>query len=592
MLAGMGGFSPTRAASDSAAAPASGNIRFATRVEGEKLPDEIRTLLEDTISLGKGQAPATLGQLRRRADEEALKLDEVLRSEAYYNGRIEPAIEEADGGRFDVIYRVTLGQRTMIRSFAIIYSDNPADGAALPREGATLGLKPNRAARAQRIIDLTKAALEWLENHGHPKPKLDERKVIVDLAAHVADVTLMITAGAPKRFGAVAIDDDDGRTKASYVRSLVKFKPGDVYDRRKAEATVTALRESGLFAQVASAETDEGGDSVITRLKLSERPHRSIGVGASWSSDEGAGVNGFWEHRNLFGGAESLRLGLSVAQIEQSATAAFRKPRFLREDQTLLGDFQIANEDTDAYAEKRVRVATALSRKLLASLEASAGVSYEIDRTRDSTGNHAYRLFGFPLAARYDGSDALLDPTEGARLGASLTPYAGISDGSPAAFTKLEATGSTYWSFGTRPDLTLAVRGRYGSMLARQRVDVPGSIRFYAGGGGSIRGYGYQLVGPLDAANKPLGGLSVVEVSTEARVRVTGDIGVVAFVDGGNAYSTALPRLNQALLWGAGLGLRYYTPIGPVRADIGIPLNRRRGIDDAFQLYFSLGQAF
>lgn len=603
-IVGIAAFSPSSAASPEAANTAASrpaaNFQFATRIEGEKLPDEIRALLDDTMALGKEQAsvkPTTLGQLRRRAVEEADKLNDVLRSEAYYNGRVEPVIEEGKGGRFDLTYRVTLGPRTMIRSFTIIYADNPSDAASLPHDATPLGLKPNRSVRAQRVIDLTRDALTYLENHGHPRPKLDERKVIVDLSTHLADVTLTITAGEPKRFGEIVVSnknakDIEGRTSAEYVRSLAKFKPGELYDRRKADATVKALRQTSLFDQVSIDLQDEADDRVAPQLTLAERPHRSIGVGASWSSDEGAGVRGFWEHRNILGGAEKLRLELNIAQTKQDAKAEFMKPHFLRDDQSLLGSFEVAHEDTDAYNEDSMKIGTALSRKLLASLEASAGVSFEIYRTRDSSGNHAYRLFGVPLTVRYDGSNELLDPTEGVRLGAYLTPYGGTSNGSATAFTKFEATGSTYWSFGKRPDLTLALRGRYGLMLAKETLDVPGSVRFYAGGGGSIRGYGYQLVGPLDAAREPLGGRSVVEGSAEARYRVTKTIGVVAFLDAGNAYSTATPKFSQPLQLGAGVGLRYYTPIGPVRADIGVPLNPRPGIDNSFQVYFSLGQAF
>lgn len=605
-LGGMTVFSPSRAASPEGSSAASAvpkpaaSFQFATRIEGEKLPDDIRALLEETMELGKAQGgvpPASLGQLRRRSVDEADKLNDVLRSEAYYNGRVETVIEETKGGRFDLIYRVTLGPRTMIRSFRIVYSDNPSDAASLPQDARLLGLQPNRSVRAQRVIDLTRGALTWLENHGHPKPKLENREVIVDLASHLADVTLTIAAGEPKRFGDIAIvnrnaDKVEGRTSAAYVRSLAKFKPGDLYDRRKADATVTALRQTSLFDQVSFEIDDGAGDLVTPHLTLGERARRSVGVGASWSSDEGPGVRGFWEHRNVLGGAEKLRLELEIAQMEQAAKADFRKPHFLRDDQTLLGNLEIAHEDTDAYEENRVKAGTALARQLRENLEASAGISFELYRTQDSTGNHSYRLFGLPLTMRYDGSDALLDPTEGVRLGGALTPYAGTANGSAAAFTKFEATGSTYWSFGTRPDLTLALRGRYGLMLANQTLDVPGSVRFYAGGGGSIRGYGYQLVGPLDAAKEPLGGRSVVEASTEARYRVTRTIGVVAFVDAGNAYATATPKFSEGMQFGAGVGLRYYTPIGPVRADIGVPLNPRDGVDDAFQLYFSLGQAF
>lgn len=575
-------------------------LKFSVAVKGNKLPDDIKAQITDAISLGKETdltSPTTLGQLRRRANEEALHLNKVLRSQAYFNGRIEAVIEEATGGRFDLIYRVTLGPRTMIRSFTFIYPDHPSDEASLLHDAVPLGLKPDRAVRAQRVIDLTADALVWLENHGHPTPKLVKREVIVDMAAHVADITLTINAGEPRYFGAMRLKNENaaheaGRTKTDYIEGLAAFKAGDLYDRRKADKTVANLRGTGLFDQVAIDIVDAEGNRVTPEVTLSERAKRSVGLGASWSSDEGAGTKSFWEHRNLFGRAEKLRLEVSVAQTKQAVKAEFTKPRFLRPDQSLIGGFEFANEETDAYSELSTKLGAGLSRELTPTLQASAGVSFELYRTEENSGARSYRLFGVPMTLRYDGSDNLLDPTEGSRLSGALTPYVGTSAGSAAAFSKFEASGSTYWSFGKQPDLTLALRGRYGLMLAQQTLDVPGSLRFYAGGGGSIRGYGYQLVGPLDAAKDPIGGRSVVEFSTEARWRVTKSFGLVAFVDGGNAYSTSTPKPSEGLQWGAGLGVRYYTPIGPVRADIALPLNKRPGIDDSFQVYFSLGQAF
>ncbi|MDO9128060.1 MAG: BamA/TamA family outer membrane protein, partial [Parvibaculum sp.] len=310
----------------------------------------------------------------------------------------------------------------------------------------------------------------------------------------------------------------------------------------------------------------------------------------SWSSSEGAGVRGSWEHRNLFRRAERLTLGLSIAQIAQAATADFRKPNFLRRDQSLLASFEIAHEDSDAYKESRIKTGVSLERVLSERWKGTAGVTFQVTETEDSNGRISYQLFGVPVTLRYDSADDLLDPTKGIRATAGATPYFGTSDEKPTTFTKLEATGATYLS--PLDELTFAFRGRWGMIAAEETVDVPGSTRFFAGGGGSVRGYGYQMAGPLDAQGDPTGGRSVLEANVEARYRATETIGVVAFIDGGQAYEDVVPSLGGELLWGTGLGLRYYTPIGPVRADVAIPLNRRHGVDDAFQIYVSLGQAF
>jgi len=570
-------------------------LQFSTSIQGSKIPDDIRSKLEDSIELGREDTidPVTYAQLRRRANEDAVRLNNVLRSEAYYNGEVTVSIRQADSGRLRVVHTVSMGPRTFIRSFRILYTDSPPDEALLPADGAALGLLPGKSVSAQRVIDLTAAALTYLTNHGYPDAVLADREVIVDLATQLSDVTLKITAGGARRFGPALVQNPGSHVRDDYVRSFVVFDEGATYDRRQVSETLEELRKTGLFDSVAitSSEPDENGE-VAQIIALSERPVRSVGMGASWATNEGPGVRSFWEHRSIFGRGEKLRLALQVAQLEQSATAELRKPRFLRGDQTLSIGLEVAHENKDAYNEDRVKSVISLSRTLNERWEASLGISAEAENTQDIFGNHTYQLLGLPFAARYDGTDDLFDPKQGARLNLSLVPYGGRSNGTPTSFARLEATASSYLSFGEEKSVTLAGRVRLGSLLATDTIDVPGSIRFFAGGGGSIRGYAYQLVGPLDINGDPIGGRSVLEIGGEVRTRVSRNIGLVAFIDGGNSYSTSVLKFNQPLLWGAGIGVRYYTPIGPVRVDIALPLNKRRGIDDSFQIYFSLGQAF
>jgi translocation and assembly module TamA len=128
-------------------------------------------------------------------------------------------------------------------------------------------------------------------------------------------------------------------------------------------------------------------------------------------------------------------------------------------------------------------------------------------------------------------------------------------------------------------------------MSGAERDEIPADIRFYAGGGGSIRGYAYQSVGPTQN-NEPIGGRSLITMSAELRIKITEKMGLVAFVDGGSAFESAFQDFEETLQWGGGLGFRYFTAIGPLRLDVGIPINRRAGIDDSFQIYVSIGQAF
>lgn len=570
-------------------------ITFTTRIAGRRIPDYLRDLLENARQLGTDAPdgpppPATLAQLRRRAQEDEKRLDEVLRSEAYYNGSISSSVRQAEGGDFEVVYLVILGTRTMIESFDIAYSGYDGGGEGRPATGAELGLEPNRAATAQRIIDLTQKAVTTLHNNGYPEAQLDRRRAVVDMSSSTARVTLYMSAGQRYVFGDTRISNADGRTDPDYVRELLTFRDGETYDRSEVDATTEALRGTGLFSGISIASGDAEGGVLPQEIELTEREARTVRLGASWSTSEGAGVKGSWEHRNLFGRAEKLTLGLAIAQIEQSATADFRKPHFLRPDQSLLASAEIAHEESDAYDEDRIKTGVSLERVLSERWTGSLGLTFQLTETEDSNGRIGYQLFGVPVMLKYDSTDDVLDPREGIRATLLGTPYFGASDEEPTTFTKLEAGGSTYLGF--TDELILALRGRYGLIAAGDTADVPGSTRFYAGGGGSVRGYGYQMAGPLDNAGDPEGGRSVLEASVETRYRITETIGAVAFIDGGQAFSNTVPSFGDPLLWGAGLGLRYYTPIGPIRADIAVPLNPRKNVDDAFQIYVSLGQAF
>ncbi len=223
----------------------------------------------------------------------------------------------------------------------------------------------------------------------------------------------------------------------------------------------------------------------------------------------------------------------------------------------------------------------------------AAGVGPSVETawiTEDGETNNS-TLFGVPAFILRDITDDPLDPTEGSRLRFAPTPYVGWYQTSQHFMTD-ELSATTYHSLDPERRYILAGRAKVGSLVGESRSSVPADKRFYAGGGNSIRGYPFQKVGPLDDQRDPIGGRSLVEFSAELRARIWGNFGVVPFIDGGTVFSSAVPDFSETLRWGAGLGLRYYTAIGPVRVDLATPLNPRKDVDDPFQFYISLGQSF
>jgi translocation and assembly module TamA len=179
----------------------------------------------------------------------------------------------------------------------------------------------------------------------------------------------------------------------------------------------------------------------------------------------------------------------------------------------------------------------------------------------------------------------------GSPLDFGITPYVGVYDG-PITFTRTMAEGRVYQSLTDDGWTVLAGRVAVGAIFGAGARDIPPDKRFYSGGGGSLRGYGYQLATDVDANGDPIGGKSMFEVGLELRRQVTETIGIVPFIEGGRAFSDQIPNPADNLFWGAGLGVRYYSPVGPIRFDVAVPLDRRPGVDDPYQIYISLGQAF
>jgi len=341
-------------------------------------------------------------------------------------------------------------------------------------------------------------------------------------------------------------------------------------------------------------------DRLPVLLTVREASPRRTGLGASYDTELGPGVKGYWEHRNLFGEAERLRLTGEVMQDRQEITSSFTKPAFLRNNQNLVSNAYLRNEKTDTYDLTGGYADIGLERKLSWRWWGSVRLSGQAGRLREDDEDwKPYSILGVPVTLRREGTDSLLNPTRGTRLQLSAAPYTGRYR-KPFSLVRMQADFSAYYApfldeDGRRSDkLVLAGRVAAGGMAGSMGRDVeriPGSLRFYAGGGGSVRGYKYQSLGPRNNKGDPLGGLSFTTFNAELRWRVTENIGIVPFVDAGAIYDKPVPDFGRDLYWSAGLGLRYHTAVGPVRLDFAFPLKDHDN-QKTFQMYISIGQAF
>ena len=580
------------------AAPAQAEIRYAT--DFKALDTETLAAIGDTIrqvaevELRRNQPVESLDLLRRRAEGDEDRIRDVLRAEGYYDPRVTLTVA-ANEAPAEQAATVTLaldpGPIYRLKRFTLVFKTQEQEKAA---EGLTykeLGVSLGTRARSEGIVAGERAITRRLGWRGYPFARIAGRDVVVDHADRSVAVELDVDAGPLTHFGQTRIEGLED-VDASVVRREQRWKEGDLYDTRKVAEMRQALTGLDLFLSVVIApQRDEmTADKVPVTITLAESKSRSIGGGVRYSTSQGAGVRTFWRHRNLFGYGEDFRLDGDVAEQLVGLKASLGRPAFLNPQQRLDFSLYAQQENVDAYDAIRTGGVATLTRQFGGPYSGSVGVSLEQSRIEDSSGTNNFTLVGLPTTLERNTTNDLLNPTKGGKLLLSATPYTGMV-GSDSNFLVLRLDDTIHLPFDAAGKYVLAGRIAIGSILGATRTDIPADKRFYAGGGDTVRGYAYQSVGPLDGSDDPVGGASLIAGSIEMRARVMEDIGLVAFLDGGNVFRSELPDLGQDPLFGAGFGVRYYTPIGPLRFDLAFPLDRRPS-DDVFQIYISLGQAF
>ena len=570
--------------------------------------------LVDTSNLVALREKAPLGPfaLLTRARDDQSRLRDALGSFGYYNGAVAmriagrdiddpalPAAIEAATGSVEVAIDIQPGPEFKLRRVTLT-----GPGAASPEARAALLLAPRllapgQPARAAEIVSAQASMLEALRSSGHALAKVGAPNATLDPAAQSLDVAFEIDAGPQVDLGPITVAGLD-RVNESYVRRRLLIHQGERFDPAKIEAARQDLASLGVFATVTAqaATTLDPARQIPIAIDVTERPRHVVAFTAAFSTDLGASAGVTWSHRNLFGNAERLDLGATATGAGGSAskrpgynvTAALTKPDVFVRDQSVTISLQGVKESLDAYDRKAVLAGLQLTRKLSESWTVTAGLLAQQSRIVQERVTRDYTLIGLPLGVKYDstGPEGLFNPTNGIKAALIVTPTASLARGSN--FTIVQATASTYFNLGAPGRSVIALRGTLGSIQGATTFLVPPDQRLYAGGSATVRGYKFQSIGPRFADLRPTGGTSLGAATVEYRQRFGESLGAAIFVDAGQVGTNSSP-FGGDIKAGAGIGARYYTPIGPIRLDLAVPLNKQKG-DDAFELYIGLGQAF
>ncbi len=574
-----------------------GERRYSVTIEGiERLNaspvlDRFNTL--SVLRQGEGKS-ANISQIDRRTREDLGLLESILRTSGYYDAQVESSVENDTGEALIVRFVVTPGPLYRFNSVVVQGLDDT--GAKAPAFGATFGVAAEDAVDADDIVGGRADLEQSMKQSGFPFAKVSEPEIVIDHESRTGTLAMTVESGGERRFGQIRIKSVKPPFDALHVSHIARFKSGQPYDQMKMDDLRRALVATGLVGTVDLAPVPGlAPGSADIEVGLEKAPVRTVAGEIGYGTGEGFRLEASWTHRNFFRPEGALTFRGVVGTREQLAGAVFRQSNYRTRDHVLGARLLARKINQPAYDARTLELGFSLDRQstIIWQKRWTWGVGSEFiasDERDIKTGvlsrRQTFLIAALPLSLNYDGSNDLLDPTKGIRAGFRISPELSLH-GVKTTYVRAQFDTSGYYPVS--PRIVMAARVRLGSVFGELTQQLAPSRRFYAGGGGSVRGFGYQAIGPRDAFNQPVGGRSLVELSAEARIRF-GDFGLVPFVDAGNIYDQRLPKLS-GFRYGAGLGLRYHSNFGPIRIDVGTPINPQQG-DTPITVFVSLGQAF
>ncbi|MBQ4133154.1 MAG: BamA/TamA family outer membrane protein, partial [Desulfovibrionaceae bacterium] len=546
---------------------------------------------------------------------DALGADNLQEADGTSSSRLQAVVQFFPGPRY------TLGKTRIIRtnqpdlsalppellSRLQLSSSEPrsATDAELPRSLEDVGLKHGSPAVAADVLKAVDLVVDAYHNKGYPFAEIYASRYVLDNVRKELEATVVISPSDFICMGPPLIRGDVQNINHDYINYLKNWQEGEPWNQKKIEEFRELLRSSGLFSRIEIKPATHSEESRLSRnsqsspgakrpvlVTLKEAPFRTVGASLRYDTSFGPGLQGFWEHRNFTGNGDLLRAELSLWSDLQELTGHYRLPFVYGRDVDFIAQAGALYQDTDAYRLQAAQAAAGFEWRVNRHWNLAAQGSIEGGWIKDpEKQKQEYMMYGLPFSASFSSANSLLDATDGGRAMISIAPYTGFYD-NDFNILRSRIDLQRFIPMVGKDTLVLAMRASLGNLLGADAPEVPPSVRFYSGGGGSVRGYKYQSLGPRNSDGDPLGGASLLEMSIEPRYKINDTFGVVAFLDGGMAYENSINAdYGKDLRWGAGIGLRLYTAIGPVRFDVGTPLNPRSD-DDSLHFYISIGQSF
>ncbi len=578
-------------------------------------PDEdgLKSTLQSASALWTNRDEPASGKagLISRAKGDYRRLLAALYNAGYYGGEISILIAGREASDLTlnaefpapaaVSIAVAPGPRFAFDKLAFV-NPPPPPRRRDPKTFETIGFERGKPARASVIGAASALAIQQWRDDGHALAQETSREVVADHATSKLDVTLALDPGREAVYGPITVEGNS-RTKSDFIAFMTGLPTGKRFSAKAVEDAQARLGRLGIFRsfRIEEGKEIEPDGSLPITVRVEDRRPRTVGFGATLSTLDGVGIQSYWMHRNLFGRGERLRFDASISglgvqnsvdNLDYTAGISFTKPGVYTPDTNFVAGILAQQLDFDTYRERSLGANVGLTQQFGDRLTGDISANVTKARFDDAFGRRNFMTYALIGNLAYDIRNDKLDATRGYYVAAMLQPFYEADYGNAAIRGTLE--GRVYHSVIGPNTLVLAGRALFGTYWGPSAAESPPDLLFFAGGGGSVRGYAYRSIGVQTTVNgepATIGGRGLFESSVEARYRINQSFGAVGFVDSG--FVTENPKLSgdTDLRFGVGAGLRYYTSFGPLRVDLATPVNGRS--DDAkVALYIGIGQAF
>lgn len=545
------------------------------------------------LILMQERPPATINGLHYRAKADMQNLLKVMKAFAYYDSEIFYEIEP-EGNQLQVSIFVYMGPLFRLRSYDIVHGSCTQE-LTLSRCSfcmEDLGLKIGQGADSLSIVRAETAVLNELARCGYPLAYIDKRRVLVDMTDAEVDAGVCVQEGPLAKFGPSTLFGLKS-VNPRFIEHKIAWMEGQPFNLDLVDKTQERLLQSDLFSSVIvshAEELDEEGELPM-KIRLGESKHRSMSLGVFYATVDGPGGTISWIHRNLRGMGEQLSIDIDGSERFVGGTILYRKPDFLQYDQVLSMMGEVSRENIQPYLAFTYGESNFLERRIDHKQTFTIGLKGEYITVHQSANNGLFFLLGLPVTFKYDASNSPVDPTTGTLLSYSATPYQSLQE-TNVHFIKQRLVMNAYFPLMENQRVVLALHSEFGSIAGARQKEIPLPKLFLGGSLYDLRGYTYKTVSPLNKRGDPLGGRSAIFATAELRMRITETIGLVSFADFGTVTLEEWPQVNAKWYKSVGAGLRYYTFFGPLRLDVGFPLDPRKGLDTWGKVYASIGQCF